>query len=235
MTTVDRTATLGEIAVTQPAAAALFEHLGMDYCCGGSDTLERACDERGLDFRTVALMLGDEQTEPAPPGAPHPDLAAASITQLCEHILVTHHGPLHVHLQRISALLSTVTRVHGTIHPELYTAQGRFTTIRGELESHVRLEEDALFPACRALDAGAAPAFDPPLLSLLQHAHDELGAALRELRELCGGYDTTSALCATHRALLESLRAFEHGLHQHVHEENNLLFPKVRDRLAAHA
>ncbi len=230
MSTIDPTTTLGDLAVAHPAAAALFEHLGLDYCCGGGATLERACDERGLDARTVSLMLAKEHAAaPAPPA----DLAAASITELCEHILVSRHGPLLVDLQRIAALMTTVARVHGASHPELLALQDRFLATRGELEAHVRLEEDVLFPACRALDAGAGSAFDAPMLAHLEDAHDPVGAALGELRDLCDGYDTDSALCATHRALLESLRAFEHGMHQHVHEENNVLFPKVRDRLAS--
>lgn len=229
MSATEPTATLGEIVADHPAAAALFEELGLDYCCGGGDTLERACGTAGLDVRSVSARLADALAEPAP--ADLPGITGASITQLCEHILVRRHGPLQVDLQRITGLLTTVVRVHGAGHPELATLQARFATVRDELSSHMRLEEDALFPACRALDAGDTSAFDEPLLALLEDDHDEAGAGLRDLRGLRGGYDTDRALCATHRALIESLRAFELELHRHVHEENNVLFPQVRARL----
>src|SRR5581483_3763820 len=94
-----------------------------------------------------------------------------------------------------------------------------FEGLRAELEEHVEDEEARLFPA---ILAGGAP--PPETLARLEHDHDEAGAALRRLRELTGGYDTGRALCSTYRALLEGLHGLELDLHQHVHEENNVLF-----------
>ena len=126
-----------------------------------------------------------------------------------------------------------MARVHGGQHPELADLQRLFATTRGELEEHLRLEEETLFPACRAVDDGGAAAVDPSDLEHLEHDHQATGDALCALRELSGGYDRDRALCGTHRALLGSLHALELDLHQHLHEENNVLFPRVRERLAA--
>ncbi|MEO8967544.1 MAG: hypothetical protein ABI355_08030 [Solirubrobacteraceae bacterium] len=47
---------------------------------------------------------------------------------------------------------------------------------------------------------------------------------------LGGGYERERALCGTHRSLVDALTAFELDLHQHIHEENNILIPRVRVR-----
>jgi regulator of cell morphogenesis and NO signaling len=47
------------------------------------------------------------------------------------------------------------------------------------------------------------------------------------LRERTGGFDEAGARCNTHRALLVGLAELEHDLHEHIHEENNILFPRV--------
>ena len=229
---VDHATPLGEIVRDQPAAGELFERLGLDYCCGGRRTLAEACTRHGLDPATVAALLNalpragaDER-----PREPH-DVARASITDLCEHILTRHHGPSHVAMDRIAHLLATVVRVHGKDHPAFVDLQRLFITTRRELEEHMRIEEAALFPACQALDAGAR-VFDEGLLALLEDDHRTTGDALCAMRELTGGFDTRAALCSTHKRTLKELRAFEAELHQHVHEENNILFPRVRTQLA---
>jgi regulator of cell morphogenesis and NO signaling len=231
---IDHATTLGDLVLARPAAATLFEQLGLDFCCGGRRTLEQACSEHGLDAKTVSVLLNALQDAPATPAAPHHDVARSSIAELCDHIVAEHHDPLRADLERISELLATVVRVHGDGRPELHDLQGLFATTRDEVERHLRLEEDTLFPACRALDANdAAPAFDETLLAHLVDDHDATGAALGKLRELSGGYADEQALCGTHRRLLQSLSALELDMHQHVHEENNSLFPRVRDRLSS--
>jgi regulator of cell morphogenesis and NO signaling len=229
----DHASTLGELVLEQPSAAALFERLGLDYCCGGARTLEEACSQHGLDARTVSVLLEALADEPRGADLEAHDVARATIPELCEHIVTRHHDPLRRDLPRISDLLATVVRVHGKTHRELHDLQRLFTTIREDLEAHMRLEEERLFPACLALGEGQGAALDDGLLALLEDDHQATGDALCALREVAGGYRTEWALCSTHRALLRALRAFEIDMHQHVHEENNVLFPRARARLAA--
>lgn len=233
MNATDPAATLGDLVVRQPAAAALFERFGLDYCCGGRRSLEDACAQHGLDAKTVTVLLDALRNEPDLHDLPHHDVAHCSMAELCEHIVTRHHEPLRADLPRVDELLGTVVRVHGKSHPELADLQRLFSGLRGELEIHMRLEEHLLFPACRAVEEhGDASGFDAGVIALLEDEHDTTGDALSALRELCGGYDGERALCSTHRKLLQSLRALELDLHQHVHEENNVLFPRVRERLA---
>jgi regulator of cell morphogenesis and NO signaling len=233
VTVTDHATTLGDLVIDQPAAATLFERLGLDYCCGGAKTLEAACGERGLDPKTVLALLDAMASEPADPSVARHDVAGASITELCDHIVEAHHEPLREDLGRIGELMATVVRVHGPEHAEAQQMQDVFGPMRDDLETHMRREEDTLLPACRTLDAGETTALDEQLLASLVDDHEATGKALTELRRLGGGYDPEQAWCGTHRLLLQSLDSLERDMHQHVHEENSILFPRVRERVAA--
>ena len=232
MSQIDPSTSLGALVAERPARAGLLERLRFDYCCGGAQTLAEACARRGLDPHTVGALL--EALDDAPHARLDPleesDWRRATIADLCEHIVSVHHDGLRRELPRIAELLATVVRVHGRGHPELHDLQRLFAAMRDELERHLQLEERALFPVCRSLedhdDTGAE--LDEGALVLLEDEHSDTGDALAAIRELADDYDPDRALCGTHRALLDALRALELDLHQHVHEENNVLFPRVR-------
>lgn len=226
---IDPSASLGVLVAERPSRAELFERLRLDYCCGGSQTLAQACQSRGLDPDTVGRML--EVLEASAVDRwhlEHNDWRRVSIAALCDHIVAAHHDKLRTELPRIEGLLATVVRVHGTRHPELHDLERMFATIRHELEPHLDTEERVLFPACRAAEANRRPV-EERLLAAHEQEHAGTGDALAALRELAGDYDTTRALCRTHRTLLEALAGLELDLHQHIHEENNVLFARVRN------
>ena len=188
MNVTDPAATLGDLVLERPAAAALFERLGLDYCCGGRRSLDEACSRRGLDTRTVMVLLDTLRDEPAAHDLPVHDVSHCSIAELCEHIVARHHEPLRADLPRIDELLGTLAHVHGRRHPELGDLQRLFATLRGKLEIHMRREEHTLFPACRALEERRdASGFDAGVIALLEDDHETTGDALSALRELCGG------------------------------------------------
>ena len=227
---VEPTSTLGALVAEEPARAAVLERLRMDYCCGGAQTLADACRERGLQLDSVLHALAAEPPEVVGDVAgEHRDWGAASIGELCAHIVGVHHDGLREAFPRIERLLATVARVHGgPEHHELRRLQDGFRELRAELEPHLASEEEVLFPACRELELGGEPV-DEALLAEHEREHATAGDALKVLRVLGGDYDPATALCTTHRAVLDELAAFERDLHRHVHEENNLLMPRVRE------
>lgn len=225
---IDPASSLGELVAERPARAQLFEQLRLDYCCGGRQTLTAACTKRGLKPGEVlaALEAFDERGLQST-SVESRDWGEVGTEELCAHIVTVHHDGLRDVFPRIERLLATVVRVHGGSEPQLRDAQRRFSEIRSELEPHLASEENELFPACIASDQTGIPVAQ---LLIEQHEseHAALGDALIALRDLCGDYDRLAARCNTHRALLDALEAFEQDLHQHVHEENNILLQRAR-------
>jgi regulator of cell morphogenesis and NO signaling len=229
MTTLDASTSLADLVVADPRRARLLEALRLDYCCNGQRSLEEACTQRGLDAATMLAVLAALDDDAFGTRDDEHDVAGATVEQLCEHIVVAHHGPLRSDLQRIEHLLATVVRVHGGEHPELEDLRRVFGGLRDELVDHMAVEERVVFPACGELERGTRTELRDEVLAALEDEHADVGNGLVALRELTGGYRTDRAYCGTHRALLEALGAVAADLHRHIHEENNVLFPRVRE------
>ena len=216
--TISSELSLAELVVEEPSRSRVFERFGLDYCCGGGHTLEEACRKRGVAIDEVVAAL--QLTRPSS----EDDWASASVDELVDHIVDVHHARLKEELPRLSRLLANTARAHGGQDARLVEVSSTFETLRTELESHMATEEDEAFPAFRAAAAGSSFV----LVDALEHDHAEVGRLLGLLSGLTNGFDQSQAFCGTHRAALDGLRELTLDLHQHVHEENNILFPRVR-------
>jgi regulator of cell morphogenesis and NO signaling len=215
---IDPSRSVADLVLELPSRARVLEQLGVDYCCGGKRSLADACAGGGVGLDTTLAALESASQE----RSTEPDWTRASLAELCDHIVSAHHGLLRTELPRLDSLLATIVRVHGAGRPELAELRSTFAGLRDELEEHMASEEERLFPVCRT----GGP-FDAEQLAELSHEHDATGAALARLREIAQGYDLDQALCNTHRATLDGLHSLERDLHQHIHEENNVLFPRA--------
>ena len=215
---IDPSRTVAELVLERPSRARVFEELGVDYCCGGATPLTDACAARGVAVEEALTALeaaGDAPTDER-------DWMTVPLTELCDHIVSEHHDRLREELPRLDNLLTKVVHAHADERPSVVELRDTFTTLRSDLEAHLAAEEERLFPLVRA----GGP-YDADQLRALEHDHAWAGVALARLRELSDGYDLDSALCNTHRATLDGLRELERDLHQHIHEENNVLFPRA--------
>lgn len=222
-------ALVGKLVAEQPARAQVFEQYGIDYCCGGKTSLLNACSTKQVDIHTVLVALQEcEHTTPPP----NKNWNTATLTSLCDHIEEVHHAYLQIALPRISALIRKVVQAHGDKHPHLARVQTVFEAMRSELEQHMVKEEQILFPLCRNLEATENPfSFNQMRVhnpvGVMIAEHEEAGAALKEMRTLTNDYTPPSNACNTFRAMLHALEECERDLHQHIHLENNILFPRA--------
>jgi regulator of cell morphogenesis and NO signaling len=240
MIAIKPTVTLGELVARRPALGSLFERLGLDYCCAGEETLSEACERHDLDPQTLARTIRALDQSDAVSAREDVDWRSTSIDQLCEHIVAVHHDRLRRELPQIGELLDSMMRVHAPAHPELRVLPPAFAPLCDRLRTHIEVQERMLFPALRALDDASLGAGGPERIRvtdarLAAHERDdhELGELLARIRDLTDDYSTEQALCRTHQRLLDSLRALERDTQQHIHEESNILFPRVRATVSA--
>lgn len=227
--TIERT--LGDLVAENPARADILESLGLDFCCGGSQRLDEACLAAGLDPATVARLLQKPPAMVTTVGE-EPDVRTLSLTALVDHIEATHHAFMKRALPRLAQLATKVSEVHGEHHPHLREMKETLAELTAEIELHLGKEEAVLFPAIRTLEANqGAPEFHCGHLAnpitVMEHEHDQAGAALARLRELSDGYTLPEGACETFAAYYEALQALERDLHRHIHKENNVLFPRT--------
>lgn len=230
MNTTFEEKTVGELVTERPGRSRVFESLGIDYCCGGKKSLRDACEKKGVPLDDVAARL--EAADAVGAGGEEVDVASMELDELVDHIIATHHAYLRQELPRLAQMTEKVAKVHGESDERLAQTRDVFEKMRLELESHMMKEEKVLFPAVKQLaNAPARPQF--PFGSLanpmnaMEHEHDDAGGALAQLRNLTDGFTPPDWACNTYRAMLDGLRELEHDLHQHIHKENNVLFPKA--------
>jgi regulator of cell morphogenesis and NO signaling len=227
MRTLSKKSNVADWATEDPAHIQVFEFLGIDYCCGGETPLEEACAERGLEVDNVLSRLRGREDRS---GVEAVDWEKREIEDHIEHIETVHHAYLRKELPRISKMIEKVREVHGERHPELTDIREVYRTLRHELESHMVKEERVLFPLIRQLwyvyAEGQLQGIENPIRAM-EYEHEEAGRALVRLRQLSDHYVPPDDACNTYRELMDSFQRLEQDLHQHIHEENNILFPRV--------
>jgi regulator of cell morphogenesis and NO signaling len=228
------TMTVREIALAAPATTRVFEEFKIDFCCGGRKSLDEACSNAGIETSNVFKKLTDLLDAPVSVDDP----AKLSTSELIDHIVETHHGFTRSEMQRLGGLMEKVAGKHGEHHPELNELREQFSQLVDDLTPHMRKEEMVLFPyiqdLLRAKARNTVPLL-PPFgtvrhpIQRMQYEHDEAGNILKQMRALTGDYRLPEGACPSFTALYFGLDALEKDLHQHIHLENNVLFPAAQE------
>ena len=233
--------TVREIAIESPSSVRVFESLGIDYCCGGKRPLSDACSHANVDIDRVLNLLAtasrDAQVQDDGEWRDRP------LGDLIAHIVETHHGFVRRETPRVASLLAKVAAKHGPLRPEINQIEALFTAIGQELSTHMLKEEQVLVPYVARMEQ-ATQSGNPlpeaffgsvkrPIANMVAE-HDDAGALLSQIRELSHAYTAPSDACPTFLALYSGLGEFERDLHQHIHLENNILFPRAVEMEQAH-
>jgi regulator of cell morphogenesis and NO signaling len=234
--------TVREVALENPAATRVFEKLGIDYCCGGSKSLEEACRTANLPMDEVLDSL-EMAEQPARAVPKNRDWTTEMLADLVAHIISTHHKYTREEMARLGPLFDKVCSVHGKNHPELLQVQVSFQGLEQELTMHMMKEERVLFPYIVRMEESVIqkePVLPPPFgsiqnpVTMMMHEHDSAGEALRSMRKASAGYTPPGDACISFQTLYKALADFEADLHQHIHLENNILFPRAIAMEKAH-
>ena len=226
--------TVRELALEIPGATRVFENLGIDYCCGGKRSLADACAMAGVTFEDVQKSL--ELNTASHAEWEEPNFHTATLEELTNHVVRKHHSFTRLEIGRLNALLEKVCTAHGENHPELFNINLLFRELAADLETHMTKEERVLFPYVIRMEAATkqhVPLFRPPFgtvanpVRMMMLEHDRAGELLKDIRVLSSNYTPPSDGCLSYQTLYTSLEALEKDLHQHIHLENNILFPRA--------
>jgi regulator of cell morphogenesis and NO signaling len=228
-----------DIALSNPAARQVLEEAGVDYCCGGGKSLHEACLHTDVPAEDILNRLRENSKDIGPDET---NWTSSPLSDLTRHIRDKHHRYVREAIARVQPLLDKVGAKHGENHPEIADIQRLFTEVGREMIMHMQKEEQILFPYIDAVEkaANAHGSVEPPFFQTVRnpiHAmmkeHDAAGELVKQIRKTSSEYTTPADACTTYRALYQELREFEADLHQHVHLENNILFPRAVELEAA--
>lgn len=222
--------TVREVVVEDYRTAAVFRKYGLDFCCGGGATIERACRKKNIDADHLLQELHAVMTAS---GSDQPHIASWDADFLADYIVQNHHRYIRSVLPSILEHAAKVARVHGGARPELPEIARLIALAAADLEAHMAREETVLFPYIRSLARAGRREISSPFgtvrnpIRMMEAEHENAGEQMREIRRLSNDYTPPADACMTYRVLFRELEDFERDLHRHVHLENNILFPKA--------
>ena len=218
---------IGDIVTLDFRAAEVFKKAGIDFCCGGNQSLEDACRDKNLDVTAIESQL--QQLENFAPDSSH-KFNEWKLDFLCDYIVNTHHQTVMNLLPQLTFYTQKIAEVHGNNHPELLEIAGLFAQVNTKLRQHLRNEEEVLFPAIKEVlktNSDESKATIVSEITRMTGEHEFAGGAMDKINELSRRYAVPEDGCNTYRVAYKLLEQFEDDLHIHVHLENNILYPKA--------
>ena len=218
---------IGDIVTQDFRAAEVFKKAGIDFCCGGSQSLEDACRDKKLDVAEIESELSKLENS---------ELVSShrfnewKLDFLCDYIVNTHHQTVMKLLPQLTFYTQKIAEVHGDNHPELPEIANLFAQVDTELRQHLCNEEEVLFPSIREVlktNSAESKATIISEITRMTGEHEFAGGAMDKINELSHRYAVPEDGCNTYRVAYKLLEQFEDDLHIHVHLENNILYPKA--------
>ncbi|QQR90353.1 MAG: iron-sulfur cluster repair protein YtfE [Myxococcales bacterium] len=215
----DTEQTLAELVMAHPRAARILHGYHLNYCCGGQRSLSEACAQKKIDAEVVLRDIEAAVFEPED----ETFWDERPMDELIQHILDRYHTPLRSELPRLLELATKVERVHAQ---HAHCPQGLAALLmeaRASIEMHLTKEEQILFPL---IVTGRGAMAHMPVQVMMQE-HDDHGQTLQRIRELTHDLNVPEKACTSWHELYRALAEFEIELMDHIHLENNILFPRA--------
>lgn len=224
--------TVAEIVTANIKTADIFKKNGIDFCCGGNIKVQDVCKKKGVDYSTIKEEIENINNTPS---NDH-DYNSWDLDFLTDYILNTHHKYVVEANELIIQYSDKVANVHGHHYTEVVEINRLFHAIANELKMHMHKEEMILFPFIKELAAAkknGTPLSPPGFvtiqnpINMMEAEHDGAGDIIKQIAALSNNFTPPAEACNTFRALYAKLEEYQNDLFQHIHLENNILFPKA--------
>lgn len=225
--------TIGEIVAEDFRTAAVFKKHNIDFCCKGHRSVTEVCEKNQInidDLQNELEMAVSGHHQAAE------DFNSWDLDVLANYIEQTHHRYVEEKSVVLLQFLDKLRKVHGRNHPELFEIFNEFKAAAESLAAHMKKEELILFPYIRKMVKAKKFGESLPVshfgnvenpIAMMEHEHDTEGERFRKIARLSSNYTTPADGCTTYRVAFAMLQEFEEDLHEHIHLENNILFPKA--------
>ena len=228
---IDKNKTVGEIVLLYPDTVKVMNGYKIDYCCNGYETLAVALDRLKTDDSEVieALQLVIDHQD----GSKVKDWQNASMSELIDHILTTHHVYMRESLDELNYIVFKILKVHFKSHGEqLLKVHHLFGTLKTELEAHLVKEEENLFPMIKAYEISGSEAIKNDIKKFIndtEEEHDAAGNLFKEIEHVTNDFTAPEDACRTYKRTFDLLGALQKDTFNHIHLENSVLFLKLDD------
>ena len=226
---------LFEFRSSKFSTSGIFRKYGIDYCCHGNTDLSSACEKAGADLNTVINELRDANKEDIVSGSNNEiPFAEWPLDLLIDYVLKIHHRGIRKNGPVLLDLIAKVRNAHQASHPELNELYSLVEESLYDLEMHLQKEENVLFPYLNSLfEAAENNRLLEPMhcgtianpIRVMNMEHENEGNRYFHIKELTHNFAVPEDACNTYKVMLFELEKFITALFEHIHIENNILFP----------
>ena len=224
--------TVAEVVTKNIKTADVFKKNGIDFCCGGNVSVKEICEKKSVDYEKLKAQIEAIETKVER----NLNYDSWDLDFLADYIVNTHHKYVTEANDLIAQYSNKVAKVHGNHNPEVVEINDLFMAIANELNMHMHKEEMILFPFIRQLAKAkkSEQNIEPPHFGTIQNPinmmemeHNDAGDIMKKIAELSNDFTPPEYACNTYRALYAKLEEYQNDLFEHIHLENNILFPKA--------
>lgn len=224
--------TVAEIVTDNIKTTDIFKKNGIDFCCGGNVNVKDVCSKKGVNYDNIIREI-DAISNISSETHNYNDW---DLDFLADYILNTHHKYIVEANNLIIQYSDKVAKVHGHHYTEVVEINKLFHALANELTLHMHKEEMMLFPFIKELaiaNRNGTKAPQPPFgtiqnpINMMEVEHDGAGDIIKKIAELSNNFTPPAEACNTFKALYSKLEEYQNDLFQHIHLENNILFPKA--------
>jgi len=209
---------LSELAISVPRITEVFRKHRLDFCCGGMQTLKDACEKKQLNLQTII-----DEIQKLHPQSSTNEFCDIPLSELTKYIVSRYHEDLRKRIPELIFLAEKVERVHKDHGSCPHGLTEQLNLMNTELAMHMMKEENVLFPLISSNRGNMA--MMP--IKVMTMEHDQHGKQLEALHQLTNDFTPPEGACATWRSLCAGLEDLEKELMEHIHLENNILFPRA--------
>ena len=216
---------VADVVTDYPKSADIFRNAGIDFCCGGQESIASAVNHKpNIDLNSLLNKLNHiDNTE----GNSTINPKFLNVESLIQYIQSAYHETLKEEFKNLTPYMTKLAKVHGPSHPYLLKLQDLYREFRDSMLDHIRKEDEEDFPKLIQYSQGQDVQNIKIILEDLINDHEDTGQLLNVMNQLTSDYQTPEEAFGTWKLVYQRLQNIERQTHQHVHLENHVLFKKV--------
>ena len=216
---------VADVVTDYPKSADIFRNVGIDFCCGGQESIASAVNHKpNIDLNSLLNKLNHiDNTE----GNSTINPKFLNVESLIQYIQSAYHETLKEEFKNLTPYMTKFAKVHGPSHPYLLKLQDLYREFRDSMLDHIRKEDEEDFPKLIQYSQGQDVQNIKIILEDLINDHEDTGQLLNVMNQLTSDYQTPEEACGPWKLVYQRFQNIERQTHQHVHLENHVLFKKV--------
>lgn len=224
--------TVAEVVSKNLGSDHVFSKYKIDFCCGGGDTLEKACKESGVEFEVLKNEI--EAINSKISGGTSID--ELDIPTLIDGVKGGYHTSISDTIFEILPYAAKVAEVHGSEHHEVIEINELVKGVEVVITETFKNSIMSLYPIINEIVDTTFKSEEVTLESLQDFqkaikrneiAQALMGDSFKEISKLSSNYTTPEGACNSYKYLYKNLQQLEHQVHKYMHFEKNVLIPKT--------